>query len=592
MLKLSRFNNKITVTFLLVILFLIASTSSIIYWRFHDHMQRQVTHDLNQIMVQNKINLENFVNSIDNATLLLYSDTTIMDILNETPSDFLTTYRDRITLNNALLKYLFVPLSSALTSYTVTFFAMDDIPFAEALTPGHNFFYGFFRDNEVASETWYRQTVDNDGVLYWFHVPDQNNRLYAARLIKNPKVLATENIGTSDPIKQNIGVVVIGFDLSQISKQLEATMLTPSTRLLLTDAGGERLYDSQRRKNPGAQAQDPTTASEKILDDRDPKYLINNYRLSSGWNLTARIPLKDISQSTSFVRNIILVSALISAAAGVFLSIFLSQQISRPIRSLAKTMRSIHNTNEIEVFIQPPPTNDEVGILYQSFNTMMNRINQLLDENYQTGKREKEAELRALQAQINPHFLYNTLDSVNWLALEAGAHPIVSIVSTLSDLFRYITGNSNELVEIGEEVEQIRRYIDIQSLCYDNSFDVVYDLDPLVAKAACPKLILQPLVENAILHGFEKMERRGRVVIAGYVHDHTAVVSVHDNGPGTDTDRLNAYLLGKNASVPESRGYGIKNVNQRIKLRFGEAYGLRYETNEAGGVTAVIRLPL
>ncbi|MFB9278345.1 cache domain-containing sensor histidine kinase [Cohnella cellulosilytica] len=585
------FNNKITITFLLVILLLITSTSTIIYWRFHEHMEQQVTRDLNQIMVQNKINLEKFIDSIDNATLLLYSDTTIMEILNEAPSDFLTTYKDRITLNNALLKYLFVPLSSTLTSYTVTFFAMNDIPFAEALSPGHNFFHGFFRNDEVQDEAWYQQTVAGDGILQWFHYPEQEYRLYAARLIKNPKVLATENIGMND-IKQNIGVVVIGFDLSQISKQLEATMLTPSTRLLLKDANGDLLYDSTRPKSLQARPEDPLPAAETVVDDNDSRYLINDYHLSSGWNLIARIPLKDISQSTSFVRNVVLLSALISAIAGLFLSIFLSKQISRPIRKLAKTMRSIHNTNEVDVFIQPPPTNDEVGILYQSFNTMMNRINQLLDENYQTGKREQEAELRALQAQINPHFMYNTLDSVNWLALEAEAYPIVTIISTLSDLLRYITGNSNELVKISEEVEQIRRYIQIQSLCYDNSFDVVYEIDPLIAEAACPKLILQPLVENAIFHGFEKMERRGRIVVSGFAKDGMAVISIHDNGPGTDIERLNSHLQGKNASVPESRGYGIRNVNQRIKLRFGEPYGLRYEMNEVGGVTAVICLPL
>jgi len=257
-------------------------------------------------MAQTKINLENFVSSIDNATLLLYSDTTIMDILNKTPDDYLTTFQDRVILNNALLKYLFVPLSSTLTSYTVTFFAMSDIPFAEALSTGHNLFHGFYKDNEVSSEPWYRQAVEDDGVLYWFKYPGQENRLYAARLIKNPKVLATENIGSNEDIKKNIGVIVIGFDLSQISKQLEATMLTPSTKLLLTDVNGGRLYDN--------------TELPDAHDDSD--YLINEYRLSSGWNLIARIPLKDISQETSFVRNIVLVSALISSFAGLFLSIF------------------------------------------------------------------------------------------------------------------------------------------------------------------------------------------------------------------------------------------------------------------------------
>lgn len=224
-------------------------------------------------------------------------------------------------------------------------------------------------------------------------------------------------------------------------------------------------------------------------------------------------------------------------------------------------------------------------------NGMMNRIQHLVKEVYESGIRLKEAELKALQAQINPHFLYNTLDSVNWLAIESGVHEISEINSALSDMYRYAAKDTSELVTLEEEVQQVRLYMTVQSLCYPERFNVLYDIPAEFMNIRCPKLIRHPLVENAIIHGLENTDQKGIIRLSGRAEQDTITISVSDNGAGADADQMNAFLRGGYHTLNVVQGNGSRNVNRRIQLKFGEAYGLEYKQNELGGITAAIRLP-
>ena len=585
-------HHKITLIFLAVILILITISSGITYWKFNAIMTRQVIHDMDGIMKQNKVNLDNLISGLDKATLLLYTDQTIMDILNKVPADFMETYKDIGQLNNELMKYIYIPLNSMLTSYSVSFFVTDELPFTRVLPSGTDFFYGFYNWREVMDETWFRQTAEGDGTLVWFKKPSERNMLYAARLIKNPEALSDDSMRKDQRVIQNVGIVVIGFDTALLGKQIEASQLTQSTRIIVTDAQGNAIYlpDSQADTVPAyTYIHSP---SGRVID-YGQKYVVSRQTLASGWQLFALIPLRDISEQASFVRNIVGTTALFSLIAGLLLSVLISNKISAPIRRLARTMKGIQMTDNLDVYLDPPAGKDEVGILFKSFNDMMRRISRLVGEVYESGIREKDAELKALQAQINPHFLYNTLDSVNWLALQSGVDPIADINSSLANMLRYITKDSETPTTVSEELEQVRRYIAIQIHCYENRFAIDYDIDPAILGIPCPKLIIQPLVENALLHGIDNCETIGRIHISGYLEANAAVLSVRDNGQGADIGKLNVIANGTaKASEDGNQGCGIKNVNRRIALKYGETYGLHYEPSGEGGVAAIIRLPV
>jgi two-component system sensor histidine kinase YesM len=205
--------------------------------------------------------------------------------------------------------------------------------------------------------------------------------------------------------------------------------------------------------------------------------------------------------------------------------------------------------------------------------------------------KEKDSELKALESQINPHFLYNTLDLVSWLALLDGNERIATLVSSLSDMMRYNIKNNNKLVTIAQEIEHIKNYMNILFIRHNDKFDINIDIPAQLTSVKIPKLILQPLVENSILHGFQTMSKKGYISIKGNIENSNIIITVEDNGIGANPDSLNAFLFGDNDSNIHTDSYGIKNVHERIRLNFGEAYGLSYKKNDSTGITAIITLP-
>lgn len=395
-----------------------------------------------------------------------------------------------------------------------------------------------------------------------------------------------------------MGVIVFRFDISQLGKQISSAELTPSTKIFLIDGDGKILYSKNE-----ADLQTSITkyfSTSRLGGYTDSKteniryagkdYITSINTLKYGWYLIAMIPQSDISNRISVILKIIIFTVISSLFLGVALCILLSKSITEPIKKLAVTMKSIKIREYFDISMEPP-SSDEVGTLYESFNSMIKRINQLVEDNCRSIKIQKETELKALQAQINPHFLYNTLDSINWLALDRGEDDIMTMVSSLANIMRFNIRNPETLVTINEELSNVKNYIAIQSMRYENNFEITYDFQPGVLEKKCPKLMLQPLVENAIIHGTEKAVVKGIIAVNGRINGDKIEISVKDNGPGTNVKVINSYLTGGKTSLKNSDGFGIKNVDQRIKIHFGENFGLYYSLNDCGGVTCTVSIP-
>ena len=234
----------------------------------------------------------------------------------------------------------------------------------------------------------------------------------------------------------------------------------------------------------------------------------------------------------------------------------------------------------------------ELHELTQSLNTMAGRLQDLIDENRREQENLKKSELRALQAQINPHFLYNTLDAIVWLAEAGQSREVIHITRALSDFFRISLSQGKDWIPLSEEIKHLTGYLTIQKIRYRDILDYEIDIPGELGNIQVLKLLLQPLVENAIYHGVKHRRGRGLVKVTGCAEDGWLILRVRDNGAGMSAQRLAEVREGLSAERGESAGYGLFNVNKRIQLYYNQARGVEIESAEGVGTEVSLRVPV
>jgi len=234
--------------------------------------------------------------------------------------------------------------------------------------------------------------------------------------------------------------------------------------------------------------------------------------------------------------------------------------------------------------------NDELSDLAEDFNVMVVDIKKLMHKVYQQQKEERQRELQVLQSQINPHFLYNTLDTLQWKALEHGAHELSDLIVSLSSFFRISLSKGKEFITLEKELEHVKNYLVIQQFRYRDILEYNIDCDTELFKCSLPKILIQPLVENAIYHGIKPKLGNGAIRISVFEEDDILKIVVKDDGVGMNKEKLNQI---KNNLDKHYTGnnYGLYNVSRRIFLNFGEDYGLDIDSEENAGTTVTVRLP-
>ena len=317
-------------------------------------------------------------------------------------------------------------------------------------------------------------------------------------------------------------------------------------------------------------------------------YCMRNKIRNTDWEMITVIPKTDmingIARLQYIVAGLMILFGLLTIAGGTFIISWIVRRISR----LNDTFNQVKE-GDTETYL-PNDTRDEIGVLYDNYNEMMKHTNQLMEEKYQMGIHLKSAELKALQSQINPHFLYNTLEMVNWLAYGGRMEDIHKAVISLSKYYRLILNKGQDTLTLAEELQHVDYYIKIQDIRFPGKLTYVEEVEEAIKDSVVPKIILQPLVENAILHGiWEKPGKRGMIRIWGYEENGLVCVKVIDDGIGMDAAVLSHVMDGKSTGAGSS--YGVKNVHARLQLMFGEAYGLSYESKEGEGTCVTIRFP-
>lgn len=277
------------------------------------------------------------------------------------------------------------------------------------------------------------------------------------------------------------------------------------------------------------------------------------------------------------------------AVVGVF-SYYLPLSISKPIRELVKvTDRVSKGDLDVRSTIDD---GSEVGELSRSLNQMIDKINELLSQITKEQVRIREAELELLQSQINPHFLYNTLDTIVWLAEGDYQKEVVSMVKSLSAFFRTSLSRGKEIITINEEITHARSYLEIQQFRYQDILTYDIEVPDTCRGYLIPKITLQPLIENALYHGIKNKRGGGNISIRMEVYDDDFAIFISDNGIGMSADRLQQVTDGINYKTPsEQKIYGLYNVNERIKLKFGQQYGISITSVQGEGTVSKILLP-
>ncbi|MBD9029758.1 MAG: sensor histidine kinase [Butyrivibrio crossotus] len=324
---------------------------------------------------------------------------------------------------------------------------------------------------------------------------------------------------------------------------------------------------------------------KKYPDKNKDYFIVKKTIPETGWNVWLYKPEKLMGTSIRQINIITFGGTLVCLVATFmcirFTAIFVTTRIAKLQKAVARVEKEDFS------YTLNTTSQDEIGELITSFSKMERKLNYLINEVYKSRIKEKEYEMKALQAQINPHFLYNTLSLINWKAIEAGKRDISKITLALSAFYRTSLNKGNNITHISGEIENMRSYLSIQLMLHDDGFDVTEDIDDSVLEYTCPNLILQPLIENAIDHGIDVMpgDRRGTISVICKDMDTYIQFVIKDNGIGMNKEQTVKIL------TKDSKGYGVRNVNERLKLCYGEEYPMIIKSKENTGTEVIITIP-
>ena len=446
----------------------------------------------------------------------------------------------------------------------------------------------------LTEESWYREAADNPGTVQLLPRPIGRN-LRSSHEYSADEVVSIVKAVVDPRTAQVRGVVLIDMRLKVMEAIFGDLTVGFGGFLFIEAPGGAIVYTPV---NPivyrvrDEWLDKPRAISVRRIKGEDYQ-IVSQWSQYTQWNTVGVFPLNEIMRQVSTIRYYSLIIAGVTVLVALLVSVFFTSSIARPVIKLRSLMKEAEEGNLGVRF--EGRQEDEIGYLGKSFNTMIEEVQKLLAMVYREQQSKREAELKILQEQIKPHFLYNTLDTIQWMAQEHGAQDIVKVVGALTSLFRIGLSRGKEMIRVSDEMEHVRSYLIIQKTRYEDKFDFSVCMDDSVLSLLVLKLTLQPLVENAIYHGIKERRGHGSIKVEAGRRDGMLVLRVADDGVGMSAETLasvRALLASLPAEKGQKLGYGISNVNERIQLSFGKKYGLSFDSSPDLGTTVEILHPL
>ena len=424
--------------------------------------------------------------------------------------------------------------------------------------------------SEIEETDWYQKTLEHPG-LNWF-ANYQEETLFSARKL------------AFSGAREGVNILYMDVDYQKLFTPYAETLIS-ECGLYITDQDGKLVFEESRFS--GKNQNYDLTYSE-FLEQRDrgsTDYIILcEQSNTTGWTVWLYQPVGLAGEAMRPIGVMAGVTILICIFAAVLAYFITSGMVSSRIERLTHFMQEVQE-GSMDMQMESDDR-DEIGMLYRGFGSMMKRIRTLINEVCLSKITQKEAELKALQAQINPHFLYNTLSLINWKALAAGEEDISRMTLALSTFYRTALNRGRNVLQVETELSNTRAYLEIQSMLHDGDFDYEIEAQTEILQCESLNLILQPLVENAIHHGIEeKTDGRGKITVRGWKEDNCVWFMVEDNGVGMEQEVADKIL------TMESKGYGVRNVDERIRLCYGEKYAMKVESVVGKGTKMTIHFP-
>lgn len=504
--------------------------------------------------------------------------------------------------------------ASALSYFSNVFMEMRySEPFIASMflyTPKESFYDLSLPYNSTVqfSETeMYKEIMEKpNSFVYWF--PSSKSELYRS----NDDVISFVVRFSISGYSEELYMVVHLKEERMMQYLIDSLSAEGSSMLIVDNATGEIIVGDAQSKElllSASEVWDSLLNEQQGMMSKsyvNDSYMIHYVQMNvAPWTLVNIQSQKSLLEKLNHIKLYSLVIILVSVIAGVVFALLTASTISKPLRMLEKSMQRVRRGQFNSRFEYAH--RDEVGNLGRAFNFMTEEINDLIEQknNYiaqlqaekeqvQKEQRLKRiAELKALQSQMTPHFLYNTLDTIKWKAEKEGKSDIAGMITTLAAFFRISLSRGKEIITVKEEMAHIASYLSLQQTRYHDQFSYEVYIDPVIEHCKTVKFILQPLVENAIYHGIKQLDRPGRIMIRAERDAACMKLSVEDNGPGMHPVKLKLICKHLQAVQEETAdGYGLFNVNDRIKLYFGKAYGLHVESEAGKGTKVTACIPL
>ncbi|MHA0855766.1 sensor histidine kinase [Paenibacillus sp. CMAA1364] len=577
MLNLNTLRNQMLLGFLSVMLIILTFVGAITFHSVSTLLKNNAEKHIQQNAIQANGRLEGILEQINSLTMLVSTNEYIQQLLIRDVEGQPASFTERQAL---------APIINLVQIYTnatqsVELYNKDGARL-------HPLDSGSLRDK--VPEDWIKLTKEKEGSLVWFGIDP----------LDPTSVLAIRQISLIDRDFTTGGYLLIRADCSKFALNGSLSGEGEKETMLLLSSAGQIITSNDATISQKTATMLMEGSNDQVVAIDQQSFIVVKQRSSvTGWTLLILTPVSVITAGISILRMTIVVSAIMGILLFILLSFFLAALITRPVLKLIKAMRN--SGLGILKPIENVSSTMEIQELNYSYNTMVDNINELIQLVYEKELSRSHTELKALQAQINPHFLFNTLDVLYWSLLDKDQDQLAEYVVAMSDLFRYtITGQSKGgWVRLHDELEHVKRYLLIMKMRFEDRLDWEIDAPPEFADVDLPRLLLQPLVENAILHGVESKIEPGRVRLTVARDGERIAITVEDDGVGMDEEKLRSLMEGLDSGkVPSSKdsGVGIVNVQRRLQLFFSGKYDesavMTIDSQKGQGTCIKIRIPV
>ena len=564
---------KLIIGFLTILLPLVLILSIVFYSYSAEIVLKQSLEQTREIVEQFSISLDNYMGLMRNKMEILADSPTIQEELN-THQDKEDIKNDSFYSRNKRIRRIMLQIYSSVT--------MNDVEI-----------YGINETNHYLS-LWSKK----------YEIPDKDILFENANLSKGRSVLVN-NINDADTIQmikmvkdlqtyKPIGYIRFGLKRNYIEKMAK--------NINFGSDGGIVIFDENLNKISGIAhdsvlskllKEKPSIGNFSYSEGKNEYTAVHIHSDSTGWTTVGVIPLRYINKDLAGIQYLTVIIIVLTIIIGVTVSVIIAQSLILPLENTVNALEKF-SRGDFAVRLKENRC-DEIGKLNRIFNKAIKEINELMQKVTQSEILNKEMEFKTLQSQMNPHFLYNTLDTINWLAFKEKQTEICNLVAAISSLIRASISNKKSIITIEQELDYVKNYIYIQHIRYKDRFDIIYDIDESLLKQAVPKLIIQPIVENAIIHGIENSKNKNLLYISVKRENECIIIIVKDTGIGMTDEKVSELLKEPlNAEGDEQKAHtnlGLYAVHKRIQLMYGDLYGLTVHSQAGEGTTVTLHIP-